>query len=30
VVSDGYYQLPHQPGVGLKIRDSVVARHRVR
>jgi len=30
VVSDGYYQLPQQPGVGLKIRDSVAARHRVR
>ncbi len=30
VVSDGYYQLPQQPGVGFKIRDDVVARHRVR
>ena len=30
VVADGYYELPQQPGVGLKIRDSVVTRHRVR
>lgn len=28
-VTNGYYDLPQEPGVGLRIRDSVVARHRI-
>jgi L-alanine-DL-glutamate epimerase-like enolase superfamily enzyme len=28
-VKDGYYELPSEPGVGLKIRDDVVAKTRI-
>ena len=28
-VKDGYYELPQEPGVGLKIRDEVVAATRI-
>jgi L-alanine-DL-glutamate epimerase-like enolase superfamily enzyme len=29
-VVDGHYTLPQEPGVGLKLRDEIVRRHRVR
>jgi L-alanine-DL-glutamate epimerase-like enolase superfamily enzyme len=28
-VTQGYYNLPQEPGVGLKIRDEVVKQHRI-
>lgn len=28
-VTDGYYNLPQQPGLGLRIRDAVVQQHRI-
>lgn len=28
-VKNGYYNLPQQPGVGLKIRDEVIQKHRI-
>lgn len=28
-VTDGYYNLPEQPGVGVRIRDEVIAEHRI-
>ena len=28
-VKDGYYELPQEPGVGLKLRDAVIAETRV-
>ncbi len=28
-VKDGYYELPQEPGVGLQIRDEVIAEHRI-
>jgi len=28
-VTDSYYNLPEEPGVGLRIRDEVIARHRI-
>jgi L-alanine-DL-glutamate epimerase-like enolase superfamily enzyme len=28
-VKDGYYELPREPGVGLKIKDAVIAEHRI-
>lgn len=28
-VKDGYYQLPQEPGVGLKLTDATIAKHRV-
>jgi L-alanine-DL-glutamate epimerase-like enolase superfamily enzyme len=28
-VKDGYYNLPQEPGVGLRIRDAVIAEHRI-
>lgn len=28
-VKDGFYELPREPGVGLRIRDAVIAEHRI-
>jgi hypothetical protein len=28
-VKDGYYELPQEPGVGLQLRDEVIAKTRI-